>query len=895
MKMLMPLAGLQLNFLLVFNRKRKVVHMKRVTSSLVVCSLLLALTACSNESKLSSKEYLSESAENVEDSGKAQEESSKGYLPTKIENIEDGGSIPEGSEAKASLEEGDYDISSFWGSWVLKGSNVSEVHATDHTFEYEVENESGERKILNVENFPKSFRFYPANLGGSLALWNLQSEARTKNIFSDGEKSASYEDAAEIVPIEQTLENMGYGVGAITLQGKEDIDDIEKVELIAYGGRVAVYTISDNTLAVGLLDASCDTSGSIEKSLEESCIVEIDYELSWNGCELSLTYDGETAIYVPENIEEGNAPSLEYAGLVDDFSPVDDIYGISVDPPSSVSKVIRDSHEGYVDTSISFDGSSMTIGNKVYPYAYSGNSLTIFTDDGGHSVYSNYYIEMGAGNNLVSANFYIGEEEFRNWETVNWFIERGFTTDLDLNQAVHPYAVTDNIVLNYNGTEITMKVNNPYTEAVPLQECYVCYVLLDDTESVAWKGDSTIGKTSYSDIEQFYEAAYEKKPDSLRYKTSYRGGIITDVSKPNWDYTQALELGDYEVIYSFENDVLKDVRIERPSLLYNGLQDNVDYDVLQNMNAATMTGVMQTRDDVLSRLKTAFADAGISVAVNESTGEIVMDTNVLFGYDSTELLSDGKEYIDSFMGVYASVILDDSLKDIISEIRFEGHTDSNGSYDYNLELSQKRADAVLAYCLSGDASSLNRDQKERLNAIASTIGYSYANLVYDSNGIEDADASRRAAIKFYINVSENAEISETDEANDMPDVANQLSAEDFILTQNGEVFNVFEKLKSKSALYLYYNSAESTRRENVAETARGIHIGDSVNDVISKYGDTDRYLFDTDNPLYSADDYRSAMSDECQSFLMYEDASGNMILFFLDEWECVSWIVYYME
>ena len=49
---------------------------------------------------------------------------------------------------------------------------------------------------------------------------------------------------------------------------------------------------------------------------------------------------------------------------------------------------------------------------------------------------------------------------------------------------------------------------------------------------------------------------------------------------------------------------------------------------------------------------------------------------------------------------YCSVLLRDDYREYVSEIIIEGHTDTNGSYIYNLELSQQRTFSVAKYCLT---------------------------------------------------------------------------------------------------------------------------------------------------------------------------------------------------
>ncbi len=67
----------------------------------------------------------------------------------------------------------------------------------------------------------------------------------------------------------------------------------------------------------------------------------------------------------------------------------------------------------------------------------------------------------------------------------------------------------------------------------------------------------------------------------------------------------------------------------------------------------------------------------------------VNDTTVLFGFDKAELTRKEKQTLDDF----AQQI--QSQKHYI--IQVEGYTDSTGAADYNYELSQRRADAVIQY------------------------------------------------------------------------------------------------------------------------------------------------------------------------------------------------------
>jgi OmpA-OmpF porin, OOP family len=70
----------------------------------------------------------------------------------------------------------------------------------------------------------------------------------------------------------------------------------------------------------------------------------------------------------------------------------------------------------------------------------------------------------------------------------------------------------------------------------------------------------------------------------------------------------------------------------------------------------------------------------------------VADVSVTFGFDKAVLTSDDRSQLDSFAGQLSSA------KNYILEVT--GGTDSTGPAQYNYDLSQRRADAVVQYLVS---------------------------------------------------------------------------------------------------------------------------------------------------------------------------------------------------
>jgi outer membrane protein OmpA-like peptidoglycan-associated protein len=128
---------------------------------------------------------------------------------------------------------------------------------------------------------------------------------------------------------------------------------------------------------------------------------------------------------------------------------------------------------------------------------------------------------------------------------------------------------------------------------------------------------------------------------------------------------------------------------------------------------------------------------------------------VLFTMGSSALQPRFKNILDDFFPRYVNILTNEKYKSDIEEIRIEGHTSSEWSFDvleeqayfYNMELSQDRTRKVLEYVLSDWKIEKNKKWiKDRLTA----NGLSSSKIV-QINGVEDKERSRRVEFRVRTN------------------------------------------------------------------------------------------------------------------------------------------------
>jgi outer membrane protein OmpA-like peptidoglycan-associated protein len=160
----------------------------------------------------------------------------------------------------------------------------------------------------------------------------------------------------------------------------------------------------------------------------------------------------------------------------------------------------------------------------------------------------------------------------------------------------------------------------------------------------------------------------------------------------------------------------------------------------------TIDQIMGVRVDLINDLNEEFNDSTLGIEIDEKTGALIFNTDILFEFDEAVLKPVAFEFLDEFVPAYLDVLLERGYESYISEIIIEGHADRTGSYLYNLELSQQRAFSVAEYILS-DAFPYKNIQ-EHLQEKLTVNGKSYTDGRTDANGKYSHKDSRRVEFKF---------------------------------------------------------------------------------------------------------------------------------------------------
>lgn len=193
-----------------------------------------------------------------------------------------------------------------------------------------------------------------------------------------------------------------------------------------------------------------------------------------------------------------------------------------------------------------------------------------------------------------------------------------------------------------------------------------------------------------------------------------------------------------------KEDALKLKDEELLTLLQAIEQKESKYDALiaklqeQKAKIKTLTGI---KIKVIAELKESL---GKNVQIDAQSGSLRLSSSILFDKGSASLKESSKKELERvFVNYIGALTSNRNIKDYLERITIEGHTDSDGGYLFNLNLSQQRAYAVMNYLLS-----LEFTKKNNIKPLLVASGRSYLDAIKDANGKENKYASRRIEIKF---------------------------------------------------------------------------------------------------------------------------------------------------
>ena len=177
-------------------------------------------------------------------------------------------------------------------------------------------------------------------------------------------------------------------------------------------------------------------------------------------------------------------------------------------------------------------------------------------------------------------------------------------------------------------------------------------------------------------------------------------------------------------------------------------EDNGKLDDLTEEDIDTL---IQAKNDFFDDLEAAFNAEGIEVLIDRDSGVVTLDSSVLYDNNEYEINDDGKDLLDAFNRAVLSVLSDEKYDSFLSQILIQGHTDSNGTYEHNVELSNNRANGVMEYIQTSladatDAASIY------FSSILKAEGCASDHLIYNEDGTENHEASRRVEFIFYVNL-----------------------------------------------------------------------------------------------------------------------------------------------
>ena len=126
-----------------------------------------------------------------------------------------------------------------------------------------------------------------------------------------------------------------------------------------------------------------------------------------------------------------------------------------------------------------------------------------------------------------------------------------------------------------------------------------------------------------------------------------------------------------------------------------------------------------------------------------------------FRFDSSDIPPPGKEFLQKIIPKMASTLCSQEFQKDMESVVIEGHTDSSGGDEHNLQLSQNRSLQVALESLRSleaqtPTETMPGNQSRCFQELLSATGRGSVELIKDQNGKEDSSRSRRVIFKIRV-------------------------------------------------------------------------------------------------------------------------------------------------
>lgn len=192
----------------------------------------------------------------------------------------------------------------------------------------------------------------------------------------------------------------------------------------------------------------------------------------------------------------------------------------------------------------------------------------------------------------------------------------------------------------------------------------------------------------------------------------------------------------------------QEIAKEQKKVLENQQKELAEQQLIMEEQQEKIDKILGVKSELVEALRDEFEGTDLKVSVDPQTGAITFDSSVLFDYNKYDIKQTGRNFLQAFLPKYFDVLMKPEFAEYIAEIIIEGHTDTEGGYIYNLDLSQKRALSVASFCLEEGNGVVAEDSLEELRKIVTANGRSYSNPIMNEDGTVNKDASRRVEFKF---------------------------------------------------------------------------------------------------------------------------------------------------